>query len=219
MVELVDTRDLKSRGPGRVRAGSSPAPGTKKGGSSKRLRYRLPGAFSNMLLLVSYSCGISCGSVGLPLPPLLPTSPISSLSRIYSGHRSSGRWRSRSLVFIKSCASIWNGARWCFLKTNRSSTIWGFRSMRLREFVSLVVRGRNCLLGFRTVSLDSFVVMPNHLHGIIHGRGAIYCAQFCAIHCVWFKRDWRCAFDLALHAYLWCAVSDFVILRSNAGFT
>ena len=29
MVELVDTRDLKSRGPGRVRAGSSPAPGTK----------------------------------------------------------------------------------------------------------------------------------------------------------------------------------------------
>ena len=27
MVELVDTRDLKSRGPGRVRAGSSPAPG------------------------------------------------------------------------------------------------------------------------------------------------------------------------------------------------
>jgi hypothetical protein len=28
MVELVDTRDLKSRGPGRVRAGSSPAPGT-----------------------------------------------------------------------------------------------------------------------------------------------------------------------------------------------
>jgi hypothetical protein len=31
--------------------------------------------------------------------------------------------------------------------------------------------------------------------------------------------DWRCAFDLLLHAYLWCAVSDFVILRSNAGFT
>ncbi len=29
MVELVDTRDLKSRGLGRVRAGSSPAPGTK----------------------------------------------------------------------------------------------------------------------------------------------------------------------------------------------
>src|SRR5262245_48145298 len=29
MVELVDTRDLKSRGSGRVRAGSSPAPGTK----------------------------------------------------------------------------------------------------------------------------------------------------------------------------------------------
>jgi hypothetical protein len=28
MVELVDTRDLKSRGSGRVRAGSSPAPGT-----------------------------------------------------------------------------------------------------------------------------------------------------------------------------------------------
>ena len=28
MVELVDTRDLKSRGLGRVRAGSSPAPGT-----------------------------------------------------------------------------------------------------------------------------------------------------------------------------------------------
>ena len=29
VVELVDTRDLKSRGFGRVRAGSSPAPGTK----------------------------------------------------------------------------------------------------------------------------------------------------------------------------------------------
>jgi hypothetical protein len=29
MVKLVDTRDLKSRGLGRVRAGSSPAPGTK----------------------------------------------------------------------------------------------------------------------------------------------------------------------------------------------
>src|SRR5262245_13908103 len=29
MVELVDTRELKSRGPGRVRAGSSRAPGTK----------------------------------------------------------------------------------------------------------------------------------------------------------------------------------------------
>jgi hypothetical protein len=31
VVELVDTRDLKSRGSGRVRAGSSPAPGTKIG--------------------------------------------------------------------------------------------------------------------------------------------------------------------------------------------
>jgi hypothetical protein len=39
MVELVDTRDLKSRGPGRVRAGSSPAPGTT---ATKTTRYKIP---------------------------------------------------------------------------------------------------------------------------------------------------------------------------------
>ncbi len=38
MVELVDTRDLKSRGPGRVRAGSSPAPGTSGGSTSDAVR-------------------------------------------------------------------------------------------------------------------------------------------------------------------------------------
>ena len=95
-------------------------------------------------------------------------------------HQSSGRWCSRSLIFIKSCAIYLERRPVVLSEDEQKLYDMGFRSLRPREFVSLVVRGRNCLLGFRTVSLDSFVVMPNHLHGIIHGRGPnLLCPVLC----------------------------------------
>ena len=52
MVELVDTRDLKSRGPGRVRAGSSPAPGIV-------FRQLGPAHFKEFKTTVSHHCHLS----------------------------------------------------------------------------------------------------------------------------------------------------------------
>jgi hypothetical protein len=57
MVELVDTRDLKSRGPGRVRAGSSPAPGTK-------INNLAPVSFRSLRLV--------CATVPIIVPVLCP---------------------------------------------------------------------------------------------------------------------------------------------------
>ena len=71
MVELVDTRDLKSRGLGRVRAGSSPAPGTK-------LLISVP--FS----LFALRClRLVCATVPMIVPKLCPD----ALTFICSSHR------------------------------------------------------------------------------------------------------------------------------------
>jgi hypothetical protein len=72
MVELVDTRDLKSRGPGRVRAGSSPAPGTKINDLAPvRFRsLRLVSGSALMLAILVSSGGAALSFLSFTLPSL-----------------------------------------------------------------------------------------------------------------------------------------------------